>query len=143
MIAIKAQFKILEAQEAFNKKTAHSAGFDLLNAGDPVWIRPGEVVLVPTGVHLAIPDTHYGSLSLRSSSAILGLLMPNAPGIIDPDYRGEIKIPLTTTNDAVHITHGRRIAQIVFLPKVNPEIILASTLDNTNRGQGGFGSTGK
>ena len=111
---------------------------------DTVTLLPGMRTAVPTGLHLSMPPTMEAQIRPRSGLALKqGVTVVNAPGTIDSDYRGEIKILLINLGqDPVEITDGMRIAQMVLAPILRPEITHRDTLDETERGSGGFGSTG-
>ncbi len=120
------------------------AGLDLYAAAD-VTLAPFERALVPTGVAVAIPEGHAGFVQPRSGLAIRqGLSLVNTPGLIDSHYRGEIKViainldPMTP----VVINRGDKIAQLVIQPVDRVELTEREVLDETVRGEGGFGSTG-
>ena len=123
----------------------HAAGLDLHAALQaPITIGPGEIRLIPCGFALAVPVGYEAQVRPRSGLASKhGISMPNAPGTIDADYRGEVKVPL--------INHGRlpfvvepnmRIAQMVIAPVMRCDIEIVEELDETVRGGAGFGSTG-
>ena len=121
------------------------AGFDLKAATDgPVDIPFGDVVLVPTGVALAVPEGHELQIRPRSGlAARLGLSIVNAPGTIDAGYRGEIQVILTCLKrEGATIQPGERIAQAVLAAFVTADFATVAALDDTARGTGGFGSTG-
>lgn len=125
-----------------------AAGYDLwsfFEDGESVEIKPGETKAIGTGVAMAIPDGYFGGIFARSSTAIRGGLRPaNCVGVIDSDYRGEIAVALHNDSDQIRtIRNHERIAQIVFLPCLPVEFKQVDFLDNTGRGKGGFGSTGK
>ena len=123
---------------------AGDAGADLATAVDVV-IEPGQRVLVPTGVSIALPDGYAGFVHPRSGlAARSGLTIVNAPGTVDAGYRGEIKVCLLNTDreTAVDIKRGDRIAQLVPAPVQRAAFAEVETLDETARGAGGFGSTG-
>lgn len=125
--------------------TAGAAGMDLLAAVEaPVIIPPGGRALIPTGFCIALPPGYELQLRPRSGLALKhGITLPNAPGTIDEDYRGEIGvIVLNTGNEAFAITRGMRIAQAVVAPVVRALWQVVEDLDETGRGAGGFGSTG-
>ena len=128
-------------------KTEGSAGFDLASNED-VFIAPGGALLLSTGVHVAIPKGYEGQLRLRSSMWKKLAVMPNAPGTIDSDYRGEVKIPLRNVHAhrSMHIYKGERIAQLVIseVPSVKLQEVSESDFfeEITERGEKGFGSTG-
>jgi dUTP pyrophosphatase len=128
-------------------QTAHAAGLDLLAAvstATPLIIAPGERDLVPTGLAIALPEGYEAQVRPRSGLAARhGLTILNAPGTIDGDYRGEIQVLLVNLGNApVTITRGMRVAQLVVAPVVRAQILEVATLDKTERGSGGFGSTG-
>ena len=119
------------------------AGLDLA-ASETTHIAPGVVTLVPTGVAVAIPEGHVGLLAARSSLAVKkSMTLANGVGIIDSDYRGEIKIPIIPL-DGCHnlIQAGQKIAQLIILPIATPTVEVVSVLPESARGLGGFGSTG-
>ena len=120
------------------------AGIDLTSADD-VTLKPGERALVPTGIAIAIPDGHAAYVLPRSGLAIRkGLGIVNAPGLIDSGYRGEIQVVAVNLDmhDPIDIKRGDRIAQMVILPA--PKLIIEEVgeLPESDRGTGGFGSTG-
>lgn len=128
------------------RATAGAAGFDLRSAED-VELFPGMWAAVKTGLHVAIPDSHAGLICPRSGLAFKhGVTVLNTPGVIDSDYRGEIKVLLINHGDDVfHVEPGMRIAQMLIVKVEAPsmsEINLIENLGSTERGEGGFGSTG-
>jgi len=128
-----------------NYATIGSAGADLRAAiGEPLNLEPFDRALVPTGVALALPNGFEGQIRPRSGLAVkFGLTVLNAPGTIDADYRGEIMVPMINLGEqAFVIEHGLRIAQLVLAPFVQATFQQVSSLDNTARGEAGFGSTG-
>ena len=125
--------------------TAGSAGLDLLAAiQDAVELAPLERKLIPTGIAIALPQGYEAQVRPRSGLALKhGLTLPNSPGTIDSDYRGEIQvIVLNLGKDAVTITRGMRIAQLVVARYEQVVWKPQTSLDETARGAGGFGSTG-
>ena len=125
--------------------TAGSAGVDLRAAVvDDLWLPPGGRTVVPTGLRLAIPAGWEGQVRARSGLALRhGLALPNAPGTIDSDYRGEVGVLLANLGDRpVRIRRGDRIAQLVLAPVGRARFDPVERLDDTGRGDGGFGSTG-
>jgi len=127
-------------------QTAHSAGLDLHAAvTTPARLAPGEIQAVPTGLQLAIPDGYEGQVRPRSGLARRhGLSVPNAPGTIDADYRGEVLVLLVNLGrEAVTIERGQRIAQLVIAPVARARLVEVDTLEETGRGDGGFGHTGE
>jgi dUTP pyrophosphatase len=125
-------------------QTTGAAGMDL-RADEPVDLAPGERQLVPTGIAVAIPPGWEGQVRPRSGLALkLGLGMPNAPGTIDSDYRGEVGVILVNWGqERVRLTRGERIAQLVVTPVTRASLVEVAELPGTGRGGGGFGSTGR
>lgn len=124
--------------------TTGSAGMDLRSA-ENLTLKSGARALVATGIAIALPDTHEAQVRPRSGLAVKhGVTVLNSPGTIDADYRGEIKVPLINhgTDDFV-IARGDRIAQMVVAPVTTVELVDVETLDETERGAGGFGSSGR
>ena len=127
-------------------ETAGAAGMDLMAAvSDMLTLAPSERAAVPTGLAVAIPEGYEAQVRPRSGLAFRhGLTILNAPGTIDSDYRGEIKVLLINLGaDPVRIERGMRIAQMVLAPVCRASLDLVHTLDETGRGDGGFGSTGR
>ena len=131
-------------------ETAGAAGADLRanfpeEARDGVLIDVGARALVPTGLRLAIPVGFEVQLRPRSGLALKnGITLPNTPGTIDSDYRGPLGvIVMNAGSEPFHVTHGMRIAQMIVAPVVQAEFDLVDALDDTTRGSGGFGSTGR
>ncbi len=125
-------------------QTEHSAGMDLRSTVD-VALTPGERKLVPTGLRMAIPEGYEGQVRPRSGLALKhGIGMVNAPGTIDSDYRGEIGVLLINLGqETVTFQKGERIAQLVICPIARARLLPMEELEQTVRGAGGFGSTGK
>ena len=128
-------------------QSEHAAGFDLLAAvapDAPVVIAPGRWETVPTGVALALPEGSEGQVRPRSGLAARhGVTVLNAPGTIDADYRGEVKVVLINHGtEPFTVTRAMRIAQVVIAPTLRAELIEVAQLAPTMRGAGGFGSTG-
>ena len=122
-----------------------AAGYDLYAAVDyPIWIHPHETVKVPTGLTMEIPEGYWGGIYARSGLATkMGLRPANCTGIIDNDYRGEIIVALhNDTDNSQVINSGERIAQFVLMPQYNIDFKEVKNLTDTDRGEGGFGSTG-
>nr|WP_321512297.1 dUTP diphosphatase [uncultured Hyphomonas sp.] len=129
-------------------ETAGSAGMDVRAAvpeGEPMVLAPGERAMVPTGLSVAIPQGYEIQVRPRSGLAAKhGLTCLNTPGTIDSDYRGEIKVILVNLGqDAFTIQRGERIAQLVLAPVTRLAWQAVDSLDETERGAGGFGSTGR
>lgn len=119
------------------------AGLDLyIPEGQGSLIRPGDVHTIDLGVRVAIPDGYYGQLTLRSSAGQKGLIIPNGIGVIDSGYRGNLKLLVTALADPVPIAAGERICQLIILPLPSVDIEAGTVDDTTDRGAGGFGSTG-
>ena len=121
------------------------AGCDLY-LGEDIELNPGERKLAPTGICIAIPDDYAGFIQPRSGLAIhLGLGIINTPGLIDSQYRGEIKIPLINLdrNKKIVLKKGEKIAQLVIQRVEKIEFELVKSLDTTKRNDGGFGSSGR
>ncbi len=127
-------------------ETAGAAGMDLrANLTETLFLHPGARALVPTGLRLEIPVGFEAQIRPRSGLALKhGVTLVNAPGTIDSDYRGPLGVILINHGDvAFEVKHGERIAQIVFAPVVQARWELSAALGDTERGTGGFGSTGR
>jgi len=127
-------------------ETEGAAGFDLRAAvTESVTLSPGERRLIPTGWRIALPIGFEAQVRPRSGLALRhGILIPNSPGTIDSDYRGEIQVILMNAGDAdFEIARGDRVAQLVVASVVQPDWIEVESLDETERGAGGFGHTGQ
>jgi dUTP pyrophosphatase len=124
-------------------QTRGSAGMDL-RINEDVELGPGEYAMVGTGIRMAIPDGYEGQVRPRSGLAAKhGISMVNAPGTIDSDYRGEIRLLLINLGrEVVSLRRGDRAAQMVITPVVQARLEPADELPATDRGEGGFGSTG-
>lgn len=123
-----------------------AAGLDLPAAvQETISIQPGGIVMVPTGLSLAIPPGFEGQVRPRSGLAIKkGLTVVNAPGTIDADYRGEVMVGLINLGPAaVDVARGERVAQLVIAPVTQARLEEVDELPASQRGQGGFGSTGR
>lgn len=126
-------------------QTAHAAGMDLHAClEEPLTLKPGQIALVPCGFAIAVPEGFEAQVRPRSGLATKhGIGMPNAPGTIDADYRGEVKVPLINLGQAPFVVeHGARIAQMVIAPVARATVREVAELEATARGAGGFGSTG-
>ncbi|WP_298245168.1 dUTP diphosphatase [uncultured Bradyrhizobium sp.] len=129
-------------------QTAEAAGLDLMAAvpeGEPMTLAPGQYALVPTGLAIALPPGFEAQVRPRSGLAAKhGITVLNSPGTVDADYRGEIKVILINHGAAPFvIKRGERIAQMVIAPVVQAALVPVATLSATDRGAGGFGSTGR
>mgnify|MGYP000931847090 FL=1 len=143
---MKVKIKNTSVNELPAYQTAGAAGVDL-RANLPegvIRLAPLERTLVPTGLYLEIPDGYEAQVRPRSGLAIKhGITVINAPGTIDCDYRGEVKVPIVNlSNKTFEIAHGDRIAQMVFARYEQATFEEVSVLSETERGAGGFGSTG-
>ena len=126
-------------------QTAGAAGMDLHAAvADDLMVEPGGIVLVPTGLEVAIPDGFEGQVRPRSGLAVKhGISLPNTPATIDSDYRGEIRVPIINLGrEPFRVTRGMRIAQFVVAPVVRVAWEEVADLPSTVRAGGGFGHSG-
>jgi dUTP pyrophosphatase len=126
--------------------TEHAAGMDLRAAvQDPLTLAPGAYALVPTGIRLAIPPGYEGQVRPRSGLAAKhGVTMLNTPGTIDADYRGEVCVVMINHGaEPFTVNRGDRIAQLILAPVSSAVIEVVAELDDTARGDGGFGHTGR
>ncbi|WP_018127624.1 dUTP diphosphatase [Balneola vulgaris] len=126
-------------------ETSSAAGMDIRAAlEEPMVLKPGERALIPTGLQMAIPHGYEAQIRPRSGLAIRnGITMLNTPGTIDADYRGEVKvIAINLGQEDFEVSHGDRIAQMVIAPVTQFPVVEVENLDETERGEGGFGSTG-
>ena len=129
-------------------ETAGAAGMDFcaaLAVNAPLVLGSLERALVPTGLRIAVPAGFEAQVRGRSGNAArLGLGLVNAPGTIDSDYRGEVKVILVNlSREPITIERGMRVAQLVLCPVARAEVLPVASLDTTARGEGGFGSTGQ
>ena len=129
-------------------QSAHAAGLDLLAAvpeDSPLMLSPGQRALVPTGLTIALPPGYEAQVRPRSGLASKhGVTVLNSPGTVDADYRGEVGVLLINHGEApFSIRRGERIAQMVIAPVARAELVPAMVLSETERGSGGFGSTGR
>ena len=128
---------------SYESKSA--AGMDIRAAlGESITLKPGERTLIPTGLQMALPHGYEAQIRPRSGLAIKhGITMLNSPGTIDADSRGEVKvIAINHGQEDFVVNHGDRIAQMVIAPVVQLNVQEVENLDETERGEGGFGSTG-
>ena len=127
--------------------SAEAAGADLRACMDEerIELAPGETKLIGTGLSMAVPTGYFGGIFARSGLSVKeGLRPSNCVGVIDSDYRGEVKVALyNDSSQSRVIERGERIAQLLILPYLAPEFEEAEVLDETDRGDGGFGHTGK
>ena len=139
--------KLKENAKIPKRATTGSAGMDLYACIDkPITLAPGQLAIVPTGIAIALPDnTCAAFLYARSGLGVKhGICLSNGVGVIDSDYRGEICAGLCNVSDKTYtIEPDERVCQMVIAPVLTPDVVEASELDDTDRGEGGFGSTGK
>jgi dUTP pyrophosphatase len=139
--------KVNEKAVLPNYATSGSAGMDLSNTlSEPLTLKPGERAKVPTGLILVLPEGYEGQVRPRSGLAAKhGITLTNCVGTVDSDYRGEMCcLMVNLGNEPYTIQPGERIAQLVIAPVIQPEVeLLDKVPDVTERGSGGFGSTGK
>jgi len=129
-------------------QTAHAAGLDLLAAvpeETPVTMQPGQRALIPTGLMIAVPPGYEAQVRPRSGLALKhGITVLNSPGTVDADYRGEVSVLLINHGDEPFtIRRGERIAQLVIAAVAQAHLAAVTLLPPTDRGSGGFGSTGR
>lgn len=135
-------------QKVMNVKSptrAHAtdAGLDLyVPEGQGCLVRRGAVYTIDLGIRIAIPDGYYGQLTLRSSAGKKGLTIPNSVGIIDPGYRGSLKLLVTALAEPALVAAGERVCQLLILPLTAVDMEVGVVDTDTDRGQGGIGSTG-
>ena len=146
---IKVKFvKVREGAKVPERGSKFAAGYDLsacIPDMERVIIHPGETVKIPTGLAVKIPDGYFGGVFARSGlSTKQGLRPATAVSVIDSDYVGEIFIPIHNDSNEIRvIEHGQRICQLVILPYLNAEFEEVDKLEDTERGDNGFGSSGK
>jgi dUTP pyrophosphatase len=126
------------------RATEHAAGYDLRSAEESVTLAPGEIRLVGTGLVMELPEGIECQVRPRSGLALEhGVTLPNSPGTIDPDYRGELRVIMQNLGSkSVTLWRGERIAQLVFARFETPVVVETDEMSATARGSGGFGSTG-
>lgn len=125
--------------------STHAAGADIkADVEQPVVIKPGERAMIPTGLFMQLPDGFEAQVRPRSGLAAKhGITVLNSPGTIDADYRGEVKVILINhSSEPFSIAYGDRIAQMIVAPVVQADFLAVPDLNETDRGTGGFGSTG-
>jgi dUTP pyrophosphatase len=128
------------------RMTEHAAGFDLCAAvAEAVTLQPGEIRRIPCGFHMALPDGYEAQVRPRSGLASRhGIAPVNSPGTIDADYRGEVQVPLINLGrEPFIVERGMRIAQMLIAPVPPVQLVEVDELDETTRGGGGFGHTGR
>ena len=139
--------KLREGAKIPRRATSGSAGMDLYACIDePITLAPGQLAVVPTGIAIELPDnTCAAFLSARSGLGVKhGICLSNGVGVIDSDYRGEVCAGLCNVSDKPYVIEpDERVAQMVIAPVLTPDIIEVDELSDTQRGAGGFGSTGR
>jgi len=144
--ALSLQFKRLTDRAVIPQyQSEHAAGLDLHAAvARPIVLKPGDIRLIPCGFAMAVPVGYEAQVRPRSGLASkYGISMPNAPGTIDADYRGEVQVPLINLGrEPFTVEPQMRIAQMVIAPVAHCQVEEVEELDETSRGGGGFGSTG-
>jgi len=127
------------------RATEHAAGYDIRSSEPDLTLAPGEIRLVATGLVMELPEGIECQVRPRSGLALKhGVTLPNSPGTIDPDYRGELRVILQNLGrEPVALARGERIAQLVFARFETPDVVEAQEVSATGRGDGGFGSTGR
>ncbi|HUN58710.1 MAG TPA: dUTP diphosphatase [Candidatus Binataceae bacterium] len=140
------KIKRLREAELPRYHSANAAGFDLIaSINEEFVLRPLERIAIPTGIALEIPAGFEGQVRPRSGRALSeGLALINAPGTIDADYRGEIKVILINLgSEPLMIQPGDRIAQLIIAPIARAALVEVEELETSDRGEGGFGHTGR
>ncbi|MDP7005743.1 MAG: dUTP diphosphatase [Phycisphaerales bacterium] len=146
MHLVKVKYKKLRDTAIVPKyQTEHAAGMDLYSANEePITIQVGEISMIPLGFAMALPDNYEAQVRPRSGIASrFGITLPNAPGTIDADYRGECCVPIINHGEEPFVVEpNMRIAQMIIAPVVQATFVVVDELDETVRGGSGFGSTG-
>ena len=139
--------KVRENAKIPTRGTEGSAGLDLYACIDePITLAPGQLAIVPTGIAIALPDNGCAAFLYAWSGLGVkhGICLSNGVGVIDSDYRGEICAGLCNVSDKPYtIEPDERVCQMVIAPVLTPDVVEVNELDDTDRGEGGFGSTGK
>lgn len=141
--AMKVTIQKVKNVESPTRAHTTDAGLDLyVPKGQGCIVRCGAVYTIDLGIRVAIPDGHYGQLTLRSSAGAKGLSMPHGVGVIDAGYRGNVKAVVTALTEPTVIADGERICQLIILPLPAIDVEVGTVDSATGRGEGGFGSTG-
>ncbi len=138
--------KLTETAVLPDRGSAYAAGYDLFaDVAEVLEIQPHQTVMIPTGLAMELPEGYWGGIFARSGLAAKESLRPaNCVGVVDADYRGEVKVALHNDSAEVRkITPGQKVAQLVVVPFLSVEFDVVEELSDTVRGVGGFGSTGK
>ena len=138
------RIKLLTEATAPQRATDGSAGYDLFAyIGEPRTLLPYDIVKIRCGFHIELPLEMAMLICSRSGLASKGLIVINSPGIVDSDYRGEVAVLIKNTSLYTYVVQAReRIAQALFINHASPAFVQADELTPTDRGEGGFGSTG-
>lgn len=123
----------------------HAAGLDLrAKLDETVVMNPGDTYVFPTGLHAEIPNGYFGLVAIRSGLGFKGFILSNGVGIIDEDYRGEIRVKIHHHGEEpIEVQDGERIAQMILIPYVQANLIVSEELSETERGEKGMGSSGR
>lgn len=132
---------LVEGGRMPERKTSGAAGLDCYARGH-TRVMPYDTVKIPLGFRIAIPAGHFGAIYLRSSIALRGALVAPSVGVVDSDYRSEVCLIVAARGEAVDIGDGERVCQLVITPCPEMVLVQVAELDKTERGEGGFGSTG-
>ena len=138
--------KLTETAVLPERGSSYAAGYDLFaDVKETLEIAPHKTAMIPTGLAMEIPEGYFGGIFARSGLASKESLRPaNCVGVVDADYRGEVKVALHNDSDEIRtITPGQKVAQLVIVPFLSVEFDEVDILSDTVRGAGGFGSTGK
>ncbi len=138
--------KLTETAILPDRGSAYAAGYDLFaDLAEALEIKPHETKMIPTGLAMELPEGYWGGIFARSGLAAKESLRPaNCVGVVDADYRGEVKVALHNDGEIARtITPGQKVAQLVVVPFLSVEFEEVAELSDTVRGVGGFGSTGK
>lgn len=146
IFSMELKIKIIGGNKIPSYATSGSAGLDLSACiAEDITLKPMERAIIPTGIAVAVPEGYAGMVYARSGLAIKhGITLSNSVGVIDSDYRGEIKCGIVNLGTKPYtIRNGERIAQLILTPVAQAHVVPVDKLDETLRGEGGFGSTGK
>lgn len=139
------KMKMISKKDKPSYSNSHAAGLDLRYIGEEKLIfSSGDHHMIGSGIHVEIPDGYFGLVAIRSGLGAKGLVLSNGVGIIDNDYRGEIKVPLYYHGEGeLVIEPGERVCQLLILPFVQADIEYVDKLEKSDRGHDGFGSSGR
>lgn len=141
----KPQMKLLCQAGQPSYANPYAAGLDLRVQSDgPIHFERGDHAFIHTGTYCQIPHGYFGLVAIRSSLGVKGLVLSNGVGVIDEDYRGELMVPLYYHGEeGLDLENGERVAQMIIIPYIQPEIQYVDHLDASDRGEEGFGSSGR